>query len=157
MRSLISALVLTLLALVVAIGAASAQEPGRVYKIAWLHPGNAGRVPPRFGKWPGMGGAFRDALRERGFAVGKNLIVDLRTAQGDASRLPALADALVATQPDVLVTFATLSTVEAMRATKTIPIVFIADKPVERRIVKSHVDQCRNTTTQTGKRQSKTN
>ena len=97
-----------------------------------------------------MGGAFRDAMRERGFVVGKNLIVDFRTAQGDASRLPALADALVATQPDVLVTIATLATVEAMRATKTIPIVFMADKPVERGIVKSLVDHGGNATGQTG-------
>jgi putative ABC transport system substrate-binding protein len=132
------------------VSAASAQQPGRVYKIAWLHPGSLGGVPPPFEKWTGMGGAFRDAMRERGFVVGKNLIFDFRTAQGDASRLPALADALVATQPDVLVTIATLATVEAMRATKTIPIVFMADKPVERGIVKSLVDHGGNATGQTG-------
>jgi hypothetical protein len=56
------------------VSAAPAQQPGRIYKIAWLHPGSAGGVPPPFEKWTGMGGAFRDALRERGFAVGKNLV-----------------------------------------------------------------------------------
>jgi putative ABC transport system substrate-binding protein len=137
---------LALLGLAADVSAASAQEPGRVYKIAWLGPGD----PPPFEKWTGMGGAFRDALRDRGFAVGKNLIVDLRTAQGDLSRLPALADALVATQPDVLVTFATVSTVEAMRATKTIPIVFFTGAPVERGIVKGLVNHGGNATGQTG-------
>jgi putative ABC transport system substrate-binding protein len=150
MRRVLSAIGLIIVALVVDSSTAAAQQPGRVYKIAWLHPGFAAGVPPPFEKWTGMGGAFRDALRERGFVVGKNLIVDFRTAQGDASRLPALADALVATQPDVLVTFATLSTVEAMRATKTIPIVFVAGNPVERGIVKSLVDHGGNVTGQTG-------
>jgi len=132
------------------VGAASAQQPGRVYKIAWLHPGSAGGVPPPFEKWTGMSGAFRDFLRERGFAVETNLIVDVRTAQGDPSRLPAVAKALVAAQPDVLIAFATLATVEAMRATKTIPIVFFAGNPVERGIVKSLVNHGGNATGQTG-------
>jgi putative ABC transport system substrate-binding protein len=146
MRSLLSALVLALVGLAADVSAASAQEPGRVYKIAWLGPGD----PPPFEKWTRVGGAFRDALRDRGFAVGKNLIVDVRTAQGDLSRLPALADALVATQPDVLVTVATASTVVAMRATKTIPIVFFTGIPVEKGIVKSLVDHGDNATGQTG-------
>jgi len=79
--------------------------------------------------------------------VGKNLVVDVRDAQGDASRLPALAEALVATHPDVLVTAGTAPTVAAMRATKTIPIVFPGvGSPVERGIVKSLVNHGGNAT-----------
>ena len=50
MRSLLSALGWALLALMVDVSAASAQQPGRVYKIAWLHPGSPGGVPPPFEK-----------------------------------------------------------------------------------------------------------
>jgi hypothetical protein len=49
-------------------------------------------------KFTGNPGSFRDELRNRGYVVGKNLLVDLRTAQGDVSKLPALAEALVANQ-----------------------------------------------------------
>src|SRR5207249_3424514 len=124
MRQLLSALAWTILCLIADISGASAQQPGRVYRIGWLWIGEPGLVPPPFEKWTGESGVFRDALRDRGFAVGKNLIVDVRDARGDATRLPALAEALVATQPDVLVTAGELATVAAMRVTKAIPIVF---------------------------------
>ena len=102
-----------------------------------------------FEQFTGTMGAFRDALRDHGYVVGKNLVVDVRDAQGDASRLPALAEALVAANPDVLVTPGTSPTVAAMRATRTIPIVFPGvGAPVERRIVKSLANHGGNATGQ---------
>ena len=99
-------------------------------------------------KWFGNFGIFRDELKVRGYVVGKNLVVDARSAQGDVSRL-ALAEALIATQPDVLVTPGTAPTVAAMQATKTIPIVFPGvGSPVERGIVKSLVNHGGNATGQ---------
>jgi putative ABC transport system substrate-binding protein len=51
--------------------------------------------------------SFQDALtaglRDLGYVVGGNLIVDVRYAGGAPSRLPALADELIALGPDVLV------------------------------------------------------
>ena len=47
MRSLLSALALSLLALMVDVGAASSQQPGRVYKIGWLRAGEQGVAPVR--------------------------------------------------------------------------------------------------------------
>ena len=92
---------------------------------------------------------FREGLRDSGYVEGKNLVVDLRDAQGDVSRLPVLVDALIATQPDVLVTPGTAPTIAAMRATKTIPIVFPGvGSPVERGIVKSLVNHGGNATGQ---------
>lgn len=149
MRSLLSALALTILCLAVDTCAASAQEPGRVYRIGWLWIGlrNSHVTYEQF--VGGAAGTFRDALRDSGYIVGKNLVVDLRDAQGDASRLPALAEALVATQPDVLVTGGALPTIAAMGATKTIPIVFPGTgTPVETGIVKSLVNQGGNATGQ---------
>lgn len=149
MRSLISALAWTLLALMVDVGAASSQQPGRIYRIGWLWAGQPGVAPVPFEEFTGNFGTFRDTLRDRGYVVGKNLVVDVRNAQGDVSRLPALAEALVATQPDVIVSPGTAPTVAAMRATKTIPIVFPGvGSPVERGIVKSLANHGGNATGQ---------
>lgn len=149
MRRVLSAFALIIVALMVDICAAVAQQPGRVYKIAFLWTGEPG-VHPQFEQFEDSNfRAFRDGLRDSGYVVGTNLVVDLRDAQGDVSRLPALAEALVATQPDVLVTPGTAPTVAAMRATKTIPIVFPGvGTPVERGIVKSLTNHGGNATGQ---------
>jgi putative ABC transport system substrate-binding protein len=149
MRRLLSAIAWTLLALMVDVGAVASQQPGKVYRIGWLWVGEDGKADVPIEKWWGNFGTFRDELKDRGYVVGKNLVVDVRSAQGDVSRLPALADALVATQPDVLVTPGTAPTLAAMRATKTIPIVFPGvGSPVERGIVKSLVNHGGNATGQ---------
>lgn len=138
MRPLLSAVAWTLLALMVDAGAASAQQPGRVYKIGWLWIGRPGYVPVPIEKWTTGGAAFRDSLRDSGYVVGKNLVVDVRHASGDAARLEAEAEALVAMGVDVIVTQGTPPTVAAMKATKRLPIVFegVGD-PVEKGIVAS--------------------
>jgi putative ABC transport system substrate-binding protein len=50
--------------------------------------------------------------------------MDLRWTGGDINRIPALAQELVALQPDVIVTVTTPPTVAVQRETATIPIVF---------------------------------
>jgi putative ABC transport system substrate-binding protein len=138
-----------LLALLFSTSIPSAQQPGRVYKIGWLYAGYPGQQATYENVWGEIGSLFFNTLRASGYVVGKNLVVDIRDGQGDLSRLPALAEALVATQPDVIVTApATASTIAAMRATKTIPIVFSVFAPVERGIVKSLVDHGSNATGQ---------
>ena len=138
MRPLLSAVAWTLLAFMVDIGAAAAQQSGRVYKIGWLWIGRPGYVPVPIEKWTAEGAAFRDSLRDSGYVVGKNLVVDVRHASGDAARLEAEAEALVAMGVDVIVTQGTPPTVAAMKATKRLPIVFegVGD-PVEKGIVAS--------------------
>lgn len=80
---------------------------------------------------------FIAGLRERNYAVGRNLALDLRHANGDASRLPALADELIALKPDILLGIETSVRVMAAR-TSTIPIVLIASSdPVAAGLVKS--------------------
>jgi putative tryptophan/tyrosine transport system substrate-binding protein len=80
---------------------------------------------------------FVAGMRERGYEVGRNLVLDVRHAKGDASRLPALADELIALKPDVLLGIETA--VRAMAGkTSTIPIVLIASSdPVAAGLVKS--------------------
>jgi len=68
---------------------------------------------------------FLAGLRERGYQPGGNLIIEFRYARGDISRLPALAEELVALKPDALVGLQPAAV--ALRGkTTTIPIVLLA-------------------------------
>jgi putative ABC transport system substrate-binding protein len=74
---------------------------------------------------------FREALRDSGYDEGQNIVIERRYWEGQADRLPALADELVRLPVDVLVTWGTPETRVAKNATSTIPIVFItAGDPV---------------------------
>jgi putative ABC transport system substrate-binding protein len=66
---------------------------------------------------------LRDALRELGYAEGRNLVLDFRSAEGQDDRLPALASELLAAHVEVLVTAGSTSTQAAANATATVPIV----------------------------------
>ena len=66
-----------------------------------------------------------DGLRDHGWVEGKNLIIDFRSAEGHAERLPALAAELVALKPD-LVGPSPQVALALQSATATIPIVFVA-------------------------------
>lgn len=70
--------------------------------------------------------AFWEGMRELGYVDGKTITVDRRSAEGDRSRLPALAAELVRGRPDVIVSLVTAATIAASRATKSIPIVMVA-------------------------------
>ena len=69
--------------------------------------------------------ALRQGLREMGYVVGRDFRIETRTAQGDADRLPRLAEELVRLNVDVIVTGTAISTRAAVQATSTIPIVAI--------------------------------
>lgn len=77
-------------------------------------------------------------LAELGYHEGRNLVVDRRLADGSLDRLPALAKELVALKPDLIVTSTTPPTLAALKATRTIPIVFVAvGDPIGSGIVES--------------------
>src|ERR1700756_4933425 len=50
---------------------------------------------------------FVQRLRQLGWIEGQNLILDVRTAEGDFSRLPGVAAELVALRPDAILVGAT--------------------------------------------------
>jgi putative tryptophan/tyrosine transport system substrate-binding protein len=68
--------------------------------------------------------AFTQALVGLGWAVGRNVRMDLRWAGGDTNRIRTLAQELVGLQPDIMVPIGTPATVAVQRETRTIPIVF---------------------------------
>lgn len=70
--------------------------------------------------------AFLQGLRDLGYVDGRSIHVDLRSADGDFAKLPALAADLVRTKPDVIASVVTQATLAARDATTTIPIVMVA-------------------------------
>jgi len=48
--------------------------------------------------------AFRRGLQDHGYVEGRNLVVSYRSADGDASRFPALISELINSNVDLLVT-----------------------------------------------------
>jgi putative ABC transport system substrate-binding protein len=67
-----------------------------------------------------------DGLRDHSWIEGKNLIIDYRSAEGHAERLPPLAAELVALKPDLLVGPSPQVALALKSATAAIPIVFVA-------------------------------
>jgi hypothetical protein len=69
--------------------------------------------------------AFTQALAGLGWADGRNVRIDLRWAGGDINRIRALAQELVALQPDIILASTTPATIALQGETRTIPIVFV--------------------------------
>ncbi len=70
--------------------------------------------------------AFRRGLRELGYVEGRNLVLDYRSAEGDAKRFPGLAAELIHLNVDLIVTRGTPAVLAAKNATSTIPVVMAA-------------------------------
>src|SRR3984893_13404553 len=111
--------------------AAEAQQAGKVARIGFLALNLAAN--------PHLLEAFRQGLRDLGYVEGRNLVIEIRSAEGKLERLPALAAELVALKVDVI--FAgggTLPALAAKQATRTLPIVFAdAADPVTSGLVTS--------------------
>jgi putative ABC transport system substrate-binding protein len=103
----------------------------KVWRIGYLDQGSADGNKPYVE-------AFREGLRDLGWVEGKNIVMEVRFAEGKYERLPALAAELVRLKVDLIVTSGTPAALAAKRATTTIPIVigFAAD-PVGSGIVRS--------------------
>jgi len=67
--------------------------------------------------------SLRAGLREFGYVEGKNIVIDVRWAEGNYDRLPALAAELVGLKVSVVVTSGTKATLAMKGATTTVPIV----------------------------------
>jgi putative tryptophan/tyrosine transport system substrate-binding protein len=81
---------------------------------------------------------LRRELRELGYIEGKNIAIEVRSADDKLDRLPVLADELTRLKVNVLVVPSTPGALAAKNATRTIPIVFIGSSdPVTAGLVDS--------------------
>ena len=87
-------------------------QPAKVFKIAIL---TDAMVP-----WHTSTEGFRDGLKEFGYLEGKNVIFEVRAAQGNMTRVPELAAELLQQKPDLLFCVSDA----CQRVTNQIPIVF---------------------------------
>ena len=87
-------------------------------------PGGVLSIPSREQALPFIK-AFEGGLRSLGYRVGENVVIEYRFADGEMERLPALAADLVRLRVDIIVATFNPTTVAAMKATTTIPIVTI--------------------------------
>jgi putative ABC transport system substrate-binding protein len=119
-RNLVIAVGLTAFgSIVLAPSAGAAPLPGKVLRLGILD-----ALAPRFD--PDSNAVHRallDGLRAHGYAVGRNVMLEYRSAGDDSDRLSQLADELVQAKVDILVPIGSNPALAVMRATRTIPIV----------------------------------
>jgi putative ABC transport system substrate-binding protein len=99
--------------------ASFAQQPGKVWRIGVLETTSMALNAANFNM-------FRKGLLELGYAEGKNLVIDYRSAEGSVARFPELATELVRLKVDLIVTRGTPALLAASHAAGTIPIVMAA-------------------------------
>ena len=111
--------------------ATEAQQTGKVYRIGSLLIGSRG--PSEH-----LVQAFEQALRERGWVRGENLVIEYRWAEGKYDRLPALAAELVRLEPQVIVAVGTGAALAAKDAASKISIVMVnATDPIGEGLIAS--------------------
>jgi putative ABC transport system substrate-binding protein len=92
---------------------AGAQQPKKVPRIGYL----------LFSQRGSGAEAFQQGLRELGYIVGRNIVIEYRSADSSLDRLSQLAVELVDIKVDVIVTTTSQGALLAKKATGTIPIV----------------------------------
>jgi putative ABC transport system substrate-binding protein len=80
---------------------------------------------------------MQEGLSKAGYVEGRNILFNIRSAQGRLDLLPKLAAELVAAKVDVLVALYTPCARAAQQATRDIPIVAIVANPVETGLIAS--------------------
>jgi len=99
---------------------AEAQQQAKIPRIGYLTGGSPSSAAIRIEP-------FRQGLRELGYVEGKNIVIELRFADGKLERLPELAAELVRLKVLVIVTGGPQATRPAKQATLMIPIVMAQD------------------------------
>jgi putative ABC transport system substrate-binding protein len=108
-----------------------AQQPAKLPTVGFLGAG----TPSTYSQWVA---AFMQQLRARGWIEGRNIVIELRWAEGKNERYADIAAEFVRLNVDVIVTTGTAAVVAAKQATSVIPIVFTsAGDPVATGLVAS--------------------
>ena len=95
---------------------AQGQQVEKVYKIGYLSFAPLGQRLD----------SFRRALRDLGYLEGRNIVLEIRTAEGKLDQLPQLAGDLVRHKVDLIVTDTGSAALAARNATQTVPIVMLS-------------------------------
>jgi putative ABC transport system substrate-binding protein len=95
-----------------------AQESGRVYRVGHISMMTSNGMAPYLA-------TLEEALRDLGYVKGRNLVIENRSANGDAALLGAAASDLVRLNVDVIVTGTTQGVVAVRQVTTTVPIVMV--------------------------------
>jgi ABC-type uncharacterized transport system substrate-binding protein len=109
--------ILWLLATLLLVQLAEAQQPKKVPRIGWLAFGTP-RLDPQQ--------PFFEGIRSFGWVEGKNIAIERQYANESYTRLGELAAELVRLKVDVIVARDSVAIGPAMRASNTIPIVMMA-------------------------------
>ena len=107
------------LAGIIGVRVAEAQQPKQVPRIAYVYIFKEGPSAP----WVQ---AFRERLRELGWIDGQNIVVEVRDADGSFEKLDAIMRELVDSKVDLIVTACTPEAKAATKVTRAIPIVVAA-------------------------------
>src|SRR5262245_25796563 len=95
---------------------AALAQPKRAH-LGWLTTAPAGDVSPFLG-------ALRAGLASQGYVEGRNLTISSRYADGDISRVPALAEELAKLPVDVIATQGTATRV-LISTSAAVPVVYV--------------------------------
>src|SRR6266540_298593 len=117
--------------------AARAQHANRIYRLAFVT-ANPREAPQNM--------AFLDELRRYGFVEGQNLIVDQRGFSTDYNKFPEVAAAIVKSPVDAIVCSGEIALRAAQQATRTVPILGVADDMLAAGLVGSIARPGGNTT-----------
>jgi putative ABC transport system substrate-binding protein len=113
--------------------AARAQQTERMRRVGVLMPESEG--DPESQARVAM---FHGRLQELGWTVGRNLRIDYRWAIGDLERTRVDAAELLRLAPDVILAVASPALATVQKATRTIPVVFVAvSEPVAQGFIQS--------------------
>jgi putative ABC transport system substrate-binding protein len=95
---------------------ARGQQVGKIFRIGMVEPISAELNRANLG-------AIRRGLQELGYIEGRNLVLEYRSADGDAARFPGLIAELINLNVDLIITRGTPAALAAKKATKTVPVV----------------------------------
>ncbi len=96
-----------------------AQQPTKIPLVGFISPSSSSTAGSNLE-------AFRNGLRNLGYSEGKNILLEIRWAEGSTERLPHLIGELIQLKADVIVIGGASGAVVAKNAGMTTPVVFAA-------------------------------
>ncbi len=115
---------LSFMSLVVARPIVGRAQPTKIPRVGFVWIGTAETIS-------GVTGALEKRLGKLGYAVGRDIIIDYRFAEGRPERLPALITELLDSGADILLPQGNAAARVAHQATASVPIVTIGDDLVD--------------------------